>query len=88
MNSHETRVDVWSRVLLAIALLLLLIHQAQLMLPPSGYPRVLIPSASSVLQDVPRYPQALPARDDLNRHQNAGLREPQAVAARQGGWVF
>lgn len=88
MNSHETRVDVWSRVLLAIALLLLLIHQVQSVSPSLDYPHVLIPSATSVLSDTSSYPQVLPARDDINRHLNTRPHEPQAATARQGGWVF
>ncbi|MEE9099338.1 MULTISPECIES: hypothetical protein [Pseudomonas] len=88
MNSHETRVDVWSRVLLAIALLLLLIHQTQLMSPLSGYPRVFIPSAYSVLPAAPRYPQPLPARDNFDRQWSAKPQESQAASPRRGGWVF
>lgn len=88
MNSHETRVDVWSRLLLAIALLLLLIHQAQLMSPLSGYPHVFIPSASSVLPAVQRYPQPLPGRDNFDRQWSAKTQEPQAPTPRRGGWVF
>ncbi|MFV3305204.1 hypothetical protein ACNFBT_07975 [Pseudomonas sp. NY15181] len=88
MNSHETPVDVWSRVLLTIALLLLLIHQVQLISPPAGYPQVVIPSASGALPDISRYPQPLPARDEFDRRWSAKLHEPQAAIARHGGWVF
>jgi len=88
MNSQETRVDAWSRVLLAIALLLLLIHQVPWASPSLGDSRVLIPSAPAVLQEVPRYPQVLPARNNANRHWAARTREPQALTARHDVWVF
>ncbi|WP_152227792.1 hypothetical protein [Pseudomonas sp. SCB32] len=88
MKSQETHVDVWSRVLLAIALLLLLIHQVQWVSPSYDDPRVLIPNASSVMQEVSRYPQPLPARDNVSRHLAARSHEPPASIARHGGWVF
>lgn len=87
MNSHETQVDVWSRVLLAIALLLL-VNQVQLVSPVSSDSWALIPSVSSALKEVPRYPQSAPALD--NALQNWTLPAPQSpsVASRQGSWVF
>lgn len=88
MNSHEMRVDVWSRALLTVALLLLLINQVQLVSRTAGSPAALIPSTSSAVQDVPRYPQSLPTLDNFRQGQALPAPHAQAVATRQGSWVF
>ncbi|MHB9799610.1 hypothetical protein ACYCAX_17575 [Pseudomonas sp. MT3] len=89
MNSPEMRVDAWSRVLLAIALLLLLIHQMQQVSPILVDPDVLIPRVSGALPDALRYPQPLPAwdRDHASRRWAAPPLESRAIP-RHGGWVF
>lgn len=88
MNSHEMRVDVWSRALLAAALLLLLINQVQLASRASDSPGALIPSATSALRDVSRYPQPMPAWDNPRQSWSVPAPQAPAVASRQGSWVF
>lgn len=85
MNNHEMRSDVWSRVLLALALVLLLINQAQIGTRLPGDATTLIPNASGAFRDIPRYPQPAPAWERFRQGQ---VEQPVSVTARQGSWVF
>lgn len=88
MNSHETPVDVWSRVLLAIALVLLLIYQLPLVPGNWSDPAALIPSASGVLSDASRYPQPLPAWGNASRRWAVPPHESHEVTVHHASWVF
>lgn len=87
MNSHETHVDVWSRVLLAAALLLL-INQMQWVPQASSGPAILQPGISGAVQDAARYPQPVPASNDSYRNWVRPAPQTQAVTVRQASWVF
>ncbi len=83
------RIDVWSRIFFAGALLLLLINQVHLQMQVSqaqagNAPVAYVPSASSassapgLYREASRYPQAAPARD-----QSLALPVPQAQTQAQ-----
>ncbi|MFV3367178.1 hypothetical protein ACNFH5_03250 [Pseudomonas sp. NY15435] len=93
------RIDVWSRIFFAGALLLLLINQVQLQMQVShvqaaGAPVAYVPSSSSapgLYREASRYPQAAPARNPaevLQAPQAQTQAQVQPMARTQGGWVF
>lgn len=93
------RIDVWSRIFFAGALLLLLINQVQLQLqvsqgPAAGTPVAYVPAASStpdLYREASRYPQAAPTRNQaqvLPVPQARTQAQAQPMARPQGGWVF
>ncbi|EEZ3329104.1 hypothetical protein N7414_04885 [Pseudomonas sp. GD04087] len=93
------RIDVWSRIFLAGALLLLLVNQVQLQMQVSrvqaaSTPVAYVPTASStpgLYREASRYPQAAPARNQpqvLQAPQAQTQAQVQPMARPQGGWVF
>ncbi|QRY80520.1 hypothetical protein JVX91_05280 [Pseudomonas sp. PDNC002] len=93
---HVARIDVWSRIFFAGALLLLLINQVQLASQvanaSNNAPVAYVPSASSapgLYREASRYPQ--PAQNQaqvLPAPQAQTQAQAQPVAPRQSGWVF
>ncbi len=101
MNSqvHVARIDVWSRIFFAGALVLLLINQVQLQMQVSrtqaaSVAAAYVPTTSStpgLYREASRYPQTAPARNQaqvLPAPQAQTQAQVQPMARPQGGWVF
>ncbi|MBD9502563.1 hypothetical protein M2D07_017290 [Pseudomonas sp. BGr12] len=93
------RIDVWSRIFFAGALLLLLVNQVQLQMQVSraqaaSAPVAYVPAASStpdLYREASRYPQVAPARNQaqvLQAPQEQTQAQVQPMVRPQGGWVF
>jgi hypothetical protein len=91
------RIDVWSRIFFAGALLLLLVNQVQLQMQVSqaraGSATVAyVPTASSVpglYREASRYPQPAPAHNPAQALQAPQTQaQVQPMARSQGSWVF
>ncbi|MFS2122776.1 hypothetical protein [Pseudomonas sp. Pseusp97] len=93
------RIDVWSRIFFAGALLLLLINQVQLQMQvsqaqASSAPVAYVPTASSapgLYREASRYPQAAPAHNQapvLQAPQAQTQAQVQPMGRTQSGWVF
>lgn len=98
-QAQVARIDVWSRIFFAGALLLLLINQVQLQRQVSqaqtaSVPVAYVPAAAStpdLYREASRYPQAAPARNQaqmLQAPQAQTQAQVQPMARPQGGWVF
>jgi len=93
------RIDVWSRIFFAGALLLLLINQVQLQMQVSqakaaSAPVAYVPTASSapgLYREASRYPQTAPAHNQtqvLQAPQAQAKTQVQPMGRTQSGWVF
>ncbi|MFR0688936.1 hypothetical protein ACLUTX_06050 [Enterobacterales bacterium AE_CKDN230030158-1A_HGKHYDSX7] len=96
-QAQVARIDVWSRIFFAGALLLLLINQVQLasqVSQVSSAPAAYVPVTSStpgLYREASRYPQAAPQQAQVLPVPQAQARtqaEVQPMARPQGGWVF
>ena len=101
MNSQVqgARIDVWTRIFFAGALVLLLINQVQLQMQVSqaqaaSAPVAYVPTSASapgLYREASRYPQTAPARNQaqvLPAPQAQTQAQVQPMARPQGGWVF
>jgi len=93
------RIDVWSRIFFAAALLLLLINQVQLQMQVSqvsSAPVAYVPptaSAPGLYREASRFAQPAPARSQAQvlqapQAQAQAQAEVQPMARTQAGWVF
>lgn len=98
MNSQVqvARIDVWSRIFFAGALLLLLINQVQLasQVSHASAPAAYVPTASSapgLYREASRYAQPAPTQAPVlpaPQAQTQAQVEVQPMTRPQGGWVF